>query len=147
MAWQWSLVSSSESDLFPVSLCAEILQPRSSLIHNFLSFFSFFFFFFFLFFSFFFLQASGMLMLFYPDWRSGLSLPAATSVPGFNAITELSCLTYDRRELSNKQCSFSQLLFHLCIFIPLWFKGIQAIIAALPILCIPFYPSTMNSTV
>lgn len=37
-----------------------------------------------------------MLMLFYLDWFSGLSLPAATSVLGLNAITELNCLTYDR---------------------------------------------------
>lgn len=73
-------VSSSEFDLFPVSLCAEILQSRFSLICDF----------------FFFLQASGMLMLFYPDWCSGLSLPAATSMLGLNAITELNCLTYDR---------------------------------------------------
>lgn len=35
-------------------------------------------------------------MLFHLDWCSGLSLPAATSVLGLNAITELNCLTYDR---------------------------------------------------
>lgn len=76
----------SEFDLFPVSLCAEILQSRFSLICDFSSSF----------------QAA---------WHADVVLSrlvlwarayTATSVPGLNAIIELNCLTCDRDWFSNK---------------------------------------------
>lgn len=83
-----ALSAPSDSDLFPVSLCAEILQSRFSLICDFFP------------------------PVFQVVWHadvvsSSLMLWALTytaaSVPGLNAVTEFNCVTCDRDWFCNQR--------------------------------------------